>query len=242
MSSSSCAGSSPGWRGGTWPDFAKWGKAKPLQAETPAAQQSAPRNTPPTAPCHTNRDTHQQSIYTRASSNASPENTHTPRAVTHLSTESKVFLSGGGRAFSLLGVGGSLSVCGGGRLGSVVADGGRRGDEERQSFHPACRQRSHKLFFKWFVFTEIPGERWPHVPLTSLEPSRLRDSEGSAVLELSGARSHGGSSAGCVDGEDWVSKEKWPPPTASLSFSLSRSLSRSRSFSRSLSFPRPPPS
>lgn len=56
-------------------------------------------------------------------------------------------MSGGGRAFSFLGVGGSLSVCGGGRLGSVVADRGRRGDEERHSFHPACRECSHKLFF-----------------------------------------------------------------------------------------------
>lgn len=48
------------------------------------------------------------------------------------------------------------------------------------------------------------GEQVSDVPLTSLVvvPSRLRDSEESAVLELSGALSDGGSSAGCVDGED----------------------------------------
>lgn len=82
---------------------------------------------------------------------------HTPRVSTHLSTESKVFLSGGGRALSFLGVGGSLSVCGGGRLGSVVADGGRRGDEERHSFHPACRECSHKLFFSCLVSQKSQG-------------------------------------------------------------------------------------
>ena len=61
--------------------------------------------------------------------------------LTHLSTESKVFLSGGGRALTFLGVEPSLSLCGGGKLGSV-ADGVGRGEEGRDSFHPACTQSS----------------------------------------------------------------------------------------------------
>lgn len=50
----------------------------------------------------------------------------------------------------------------------------------------------------------ITGEHVSDVPLTSLVvvPSRLRGSEESAVLEHSGALSDGGSSTGCVDGED----------------------------------------
>ena len=61
--------------------------------------------------------------------------------LTHLSTESNVFFSGGGRALTFLGVGPSLSVGGGGRVGSV-ADGGGRGEEGRDSFHPACTEVS----------------------------------------------------------------------------------------------------
>lgn len=57
--------------------------------------------------------------------------------VTHLSTESKVLLSGGGRAFTFLGGGASLSLWGGGRAGSVPKGGGR-GDEGTESFHPDC--------------------------------------------------------------------------------------------------------
>lgn len=55
-----------------------------------------------------------------------------------MSTESKVFFSGGGRALIFLGVRVSLSVCGGGKEGSVV-DGGGRGGEGRDScsFHAA---------------------------------------------------------------------------------------------------------
>lgn len=63
------------------------------------------------------------------------------KVLTHLSTESKVFLSGGGRALTFLGAGPSLSVCGGGRLSSV-ANGGGRGEEGRDSFHPACTESS----------------------------------------------------------------------------------------------------
>lgn len=66
--------------------------------------------------------------------------------LTHLSTESKVFLSGGGRALTFLGVGPSLSVCGGGRVSSV-ADGGGRGEEGRDSFHPACTESSIYEFY-----------------------------------------------------------------------------------------------
>lgn len=57
-------------------------------------------------------------------------------ASTHLSTESKVLFSGGGRALTFLGAGPSFSVCGGGRLGSVANEGGR-GEEGRDSFQPA---------------------------------------------------------------------------------------------------------
>lgn len=66
--------------------------------------------------------------------------------LTHLSTESKVFLSGGGRALTFLGVGPSLSVCGGGRAGSV-ADGGGRGEEGRDSFHPAYTESSIYILY-----------------------------------------------------------------------------------------------
>lgn len=61
-------------------------------------------------------------------------------ASTHLSTESKVFFRGGGRALTFLGATPSFSVCGGGRLGSVAGVGGR-GDEGRDSFHPAFSGR-----------------------------------------------------------------------------------------------------
>lgn len=60
--------------------------------------------------------------------------------MTHLSTESKVFFSGGGRALIFLGIGPSLSVCGGGRVGSE-ADGRWRGEEGRVSFHPPCEEK-----------------------------------------------------------------------------------------------------
>lgn len=67
------------------------------------------------------------------------------KVLTYLSTESKVFLSGGGRALTFLGVGPSLSVCGGGRTGSV-ADGGGRGEDGRDSFQPACTEGSSSLY------------------------------------------------------------------------------------------------
>lgn len=136
-SSSSCGDSCPGWREVKWPGSAGWVKAEPPLVETQAAQQTVPRNIPRTEPCQSNRRTPNiQHIYT-----VHPLLVHLtfPEEMTHLSTESKVFFSGGGRALILLGVGPSLSVCGGGKAGSV-ADGGGRGEEGRVSFHPPCRK------------------------------------------------------------------------------------------------------
>lgn len=126
-----------------WPDSARWVKAKPPQAETLAALQSAPQNTPQTAPCQTNMHTHTKyTVYTHCPSIISTAlHKRYTKVLTHLSTESKVFLSGGGRALTFLGAGPSLSVCGGGRLSSV-ANGGGRGEEGRDSFHPACTESS----------------------------------------------------------------------------------------------------
>lgn len=73
------------------------------------------------------------------------------------------------------------------------------GGEETKGGLPSIRPAENN-HISW-VF---PGERVSDGPLTSLVAllSRLRASEESAVLELSGALSAGGSSAGCVDGED----------------------------------------
>lgn len=66
------------------------------------------------------------------------------------------------------------------------------------SIRPAENVHISRLFFCFFWGGGVD------VPLTSLVVvlSRLRASEESAVLELSGALSDGGSSTGCVDGED----------------------------------------
>ena len=138
MSSFSCGDSCPEWRGVKWPDSAGWVKEGPPQAETLAARQSAPRNTPLTAPCQTSTHTNTQyTVYIHCLSFNFCILRQKIHVLTHLSTESKVFFSGGGRALTFLGVGPSLSVCGGGRVSSV-ADGGGRGEEGRDSFHPAC--------------------------------------------------------------------------------------------------------
>lgn len=79
------------------------------------------------------------------------------KVFTHLSTESNVFLSGGGRALSFLGAGPSLSVGGGGRLGSVV-DGGGSGEDGRDSFHPAYTESSSKhslQHHRWIVVVRV---------------------------------------------------------------------------------------
>lgn len=145
-SSSSCGDNCPGWRGVRWPDSAGWGKARPPRAETLAAQRSAPRNIPPTAPCPTNTHT-QYTVYTHrpARTSAAVQHARLRKVSTHLSTDSKVFFSGGGRAFTFLAGGPSLSACGGGRGGSV-ADGGGGGEEGRDSFHPACAESSISIF------------------------------------------------------------------------------------------------
>lgn len=122
-----------------WPGSAGWVKAKPPRDETLAARQSAPRNTPQTAPCQTNRRIHNIQYKCTGHFLFTADHKSDANVLTHLSTESKVFLSGGGRALTFLGAGPSLSVCGGGRLGSVADEGGR-GEEGRDSFHPAFKE------------------------------------------------------------------------------------------------------
>lgn len=128
-------------------------------------------------------------------------------ALTHLSTESKVFFSGGGRALIFLGVGQSLSDCGGGRAGSVP-DGGGRGEDGRDSFHPPYKKRSVQVIYMRTLISV-----WVHqlgcvvesdASLTSLDVvlSLLLVSEESALLEPSrGLSEDGSSSAGCADGD-----------------------------------------
>lgn len=129
-----------------WPGSAESVTAKPPRAETLAARQIVPQSTPLTTPFQSN--THTKAEYTVYIHRPSIIQTQRfTEALTHLSTESKVFFRGGGRALTFLGVGHSLSVCGGGRAGSV-ADGGGRGEEGRDSFHPACRKFNTGVLFK----------------------------------------------------------------------------------------------
>lgn len=128
-----------------WPGSAESVTAKPPRVETLAARQIVPQSTPLTTPFQSN--THTKTEYTVYIHRPSIIQTQRfTEALTHLSTESKVFFRGGGRALTFLGVGHSLSVCGGGRAGSV-ADGGGRGEEGRDSFHPACTGNSIQAFY-----------------------------------------------------------------------------------------------